>query len=71
MSDPIVFLPGSMNFESIREFKDCIIRGESRCLLGKAFAMAFVFMGRGIALPMRMEKGNSFAKPRMRFWSIL
>ena len=58
MSDSIGLLPGSTNFES-------------RCLPGKAFAMAFVFMGRGIALPMRMEKGNSFAKPRMRFWSIL
>ena len=62
MSDPIVFLPGSMNFESIREFKDCIIRGGEPVFAWKGVCYGVCFHGEGYCIAPEDGKGEQLCK---------
>ena len=62
MSDSIVLLPGSTNFESISEFKDCIIRGGEPVFAWKGVCYGVCFHGEGYCIAHEDGKGEQLCK---------
>ncbi len=62
MSDSIVLLPGSTNFKSIREFKDCIIRGGEPVFAWKGVCYGVCFHGEGYCIAHEDGKGEQLCK---------